>query len=217
MPDPNNLTFLADKITFMCIPKAGNTSLKLAVAKAWGLPAEYPGLNHWMNQLEAHCGMVRVWRKEVIASYVDHLVVTLVRHPQARLASWIRDKLRGNHVSATRLGVNREDSLDRVITRICETQDDSCDQHYRSMSHELVLDGQMVPNLVLKVERLDYDWPLLQACVFGHTGKHLGEMPKINVSPSDPVIFTWHQVAKIADRYSADFERFDYEPTRGPF
>lgn len=217
MPDPNNLTFMEDRITFMAIPKCANTSLKLAVCRAWGLDAHYPGLNHFVAQLVSNHGAIRTNNKQWIARQNNHFVVTIIRHPQARIASFIRDKVKSNHVSASRININRDTPLDEVVHRICETQDDTCDQHIRSLSHELIWDEFVIADFIARVETLNADWVELCQAVKRWCGRDLGRLPKCNGTNGPSLSFTDDQVAMLSDRYGDDFEYFGYKPRLGSF
>ena len=218
MPDPNNLTFVDQHISFMCIPKAANTSLKLAVCNAWGIPAAYPKLNHYIADAVARGDLMRSFDKEWIAAQSQHFALSIVRHPQGRLASWIRNKCRiENHVSATRAGIHRDDSLDEIVEKICATTDEDCDQHYRSMSHELKVQGRLVPTFVAQVERLASDWTLFRELVLEWCVRDLGDLPWVNAAPGERIEFSCSQAAAIYARYQDDFDTFGYVPARGPF
>lgn len=217
MPDPNNLTFLDEQITFMAIPKCANTSLKLAVCKAWGLKAQYPNLNHYIAELVDSRTVIRNTDKYWITKQEKHFSVTIIRHPQARIASFMRDKVKKHHISALRMNINRDTPLNEAIHRICDTQDESCDQHVRSLSHELVLDGYIVPNYVARVESIEFDWIFLSEYVKHWCNRDLGKLPKVNVSSGPTLTFTRKQMMMLRDRYKNDFEYFDYEPGLGPF
>lgn len=217
MPDPNNLTFLDEQITFMAIPKCANTSLKLAVCRAWGLDAKYPNLNHYIAELVGSHRVIRNTDKHWVIKQKDHFSVTIIRHPQARIASFIRDKVKKHHVSALRMNINRDTSLNEIIYRICDTQDDSCDQHVRSLSHELVVDDSVVPNYVARVESIQFDWIFLSEFVRYWCNRDLGKLPKVNTTNGPSLTFTRKQMMMLRDRYSDDFEYFDYEPGLGPF
>ena len=233
MPDPNNITFVKDRVTFMCIPKCANTSLKLAICRAWGLPATFPGLNHFMSQLRHDCGAVRTSNKEWIIQQQNHCVLSIVRHPQARLASWIRNKCRiklsenkpprgvRSHVSAERAGIKYDDSIGTIVDRICETKDEDCDQHYRSISYDLMTnDGVLIPHFVAKVENLAEDWTIFRELVLEWAVKDLGpKLPHVNSSSkeNDPIYFTFDQMDALYIRYKKDFHEFNYAPVTGPF
>lgn len=221
MPDPNNLTFVKDRITFMCVPKCANTSLKLAICRAWGLNADFPKLNHFVAQLVSDCGAVRTSDKQWISQQQNHCVLSIVRHPQARLASWIRNKCRiENHVSAQRAGIKRTDSIGTIVDKICETKDENCDQHYRSISHELITDdGKLVPHFVAKVENLAEDWSIFRELVLEWAIRDLGpKLPHVNSTKNrEPIYFTFDQMDALYQRYKKDFHEFNYAPVTGPF
>lgn len=219
MPDPNNLTFIKDRVSFMCLPKCANTSFKMAICNAWLLPfGPPPKINHWLAQINENTEPVSRQNKYWIAAQDNHLALTIVRHPQARIASWIRDKgLRGEHSSARKLAVGPHSNIPDIVHKISET-DDSCDQHYRSMCQELVVDDQLVPHFVAKIEHINEDWTIIRELVLEQCIRDLGpRLPYLNGTRSlnKGIYFTAEDTRKLANRYAKDFEMFDYEPEPG--
>ena len=218
MPDPNNIWFPDERIAFLCVPKCANTSLKVAICHAWGLKeADYPGMNHWMNQLCEERGAIRIASRAMLLKSSDSLRIALVRHPFARLASYIRDKVWRDHVTAARIGIGRASSLEAIVSAILATDPQRCDHHYRAMAELLTLDGELIPDLLIRLEDLATGWPQIRQTVALWCGRDLGELPHVNVSAGPPITFTPGQSERLGERYRDDLALFHYTPGVGPW
>ena len=218
VPDPNNIFFPTERIAFLCVPKAANTSLKIAICRAWGLrQAKWPGMNHWMNQLCFDRGAVRIASLATLLELSDCLRIALVRHPFARVASYIRDKVWRNHVTAERIGVGADSSIEQIVSAILETDPQVCDHHYRAMAQLLTVGEYLIPDVVVRLEDIDSGWPQIRRAVALWCGRDLGAFPQANITGGPEILFSPSQAERLTRRYGEDLARFGYRAGVGPW
>ena len=181
MPDPNNVLLHDRKLAFMCIPKAGNTSIKLALMEWYGLRGD-------PHRVFKCC--------EVPKGY---FAIAFVRHPYSRLLSCYADKILKNWMpSLDRFGMSEGMGLQDFIDAVCATPDKvatGSGQHFRSQYYDL----QNRPNITGRVERFKTDWRRVQRLLPGlpDLGHHNAIQHDLTLTPDQK-----HQIDR---RYAADW------------
>lgn len=209
MPDPNNTVLAHKHLVFMMIAKAGNTSVMHAVRSAVKLPAGVSRADHFYPNCT----------KEEALDYRDRgfHVVSFVRNPFDRLVSCWEDKIRRRFLAGLQgQGMRRDMSFGEFAERVCGLRDDECPaaaQHFRGMCFDLVVDGELVPDLVGRVESFDDDWQRIRAVVAKDCGLDLGPPLHRNETPERQPTWRYYSAAlrrRVAERFAEDLERFDY-------
>lgn len=182
MPDPNNVLLHDRKIAFMCIPKAGNTSIKRALMEAYGLE----GNPHRVFE----CGPVPG----------GYFAVAFVRNPVDRVLSCYADKIQRRWIpSLSRFGMWPDMPLDDFIDRVCTVSDGEATgsgQHFRSQFYDL---GNR-PDFLGRVDRMGEDWARLR-----HALTWLPELGHHNQAPHDFKL-TGAQKVRLTLRYQNDWQ-----------
>lgn len=206
MADPNNMLIHEHRLVLMLICKSGNTSIKWAVAEAMGLgPTHRTDLYFPTPNIEN------------AMSFADegYLALSVIRHPLARLASCWRDKVadpnrfhrpfRHKYGGAIIPGMSFGD----WVRFVAETPDGIADQHFRSMSWDLVF-GDWTPETI-RIERPDW-WADLRGRIRSHCGLDIGAQRHENSTGGDWQGEYTMELRRIAcDRYREDLERFGYD------
>lgn len=169
MPDPNNAVLREHGIVFMLLPKVANTSIKIAILKALGRPAD----NVHMQ------GVFECVSKEEAKGFPHR--IAFVRDPLSRLASCYRDKIvlqtDGQFlVGFRKLGFSPGMSFLKFIERVADIPDEKSTgaaQHFRSMSHDLCEGDRVLPNVLGRDENLAADWAHVQRYVRDVSGLEL--------------------------------------------
>lgn len=217
MPDPNNLLLPAQQIIFMLIPKAANTSIKHSVLRALGVKADYPRLNHAVNQALQIGRVIKVSKMQA-QSMVECYKLAFVRHPYERLLSLYADKLapgRPFHERFRDYGLTPGVTMDELVDVVCSLKDRESDQHWRSQAYELFAGCQQVPNRIWKTEELPHAWREVQlVCQRRHL--FLPNLPVLNATNNArrPRLSV-RQMIRLEERYADDFQLLGYEPYRG--
>ena len=204
MADPNNLLIHEHKLCLMLICKAGNTSIKWAIAKALGVPETHRTDLYYPKPNKADA---KRYRKR------GYLVLSVVRHPVSRLVSCWRDKVsnpKGFHKPFARKYGNRFKpgmSFDQWAAFVADIPDGIADQHFRSMTWDLVVDDEVVPQ-VIKIESPEW-WAQLRGRIADHCGLDIGEERKENKGRGPAVDNV--PMDLIRERYAQDFQRFCYD------
>lgn len=206
MADPNNIAMHDLRLVLMLVCKAGNTSVKKAFAGALDLDRRIDLVLPTINKRPA-----REMREE------GYLLVSVVRHPLARLASCWADKVvcpdRFHRPFARKYGAAIWPGMgfDAFVRFVAGLDDGIADQHVRSMAWDLVDDEGIVPGLVLRQEESCW-WQQLRVAVHDHCGLDIG--PELRVNASDPErikgIWTDELRALAQERYRQDMEVFGY-------
>lgn len=101
-------------------------------------------------------------------------------------------------------------SFGDFVRFVAQTPDEKAEQHFRSMSADLVCAGHLVPNLVLKIE--DHDWWSVLRDTLKSKGIDLGPERKENASSTTDWRDAYSpELIEIASRrYRTDMEIFGY-------
>lgn len=142
MPDPNNL-ILRDLGICLALPcKAANTSIKLGLAHHLGLtlpkPDDPPQFGVHDADLFEYTAL-----EDVPSGYT---VIGVMREPLSRI------------VSSWQFTAAPHQDFPTWVRRMARHSDHEADQHVRSQSYDLMVNGRLRSMRMLYVEYLDEDW-----------------------------------------------------------
>ncbi len=223
MPDPNNVVMYDQKLVCMFTCKAGNTSVKRALGDALDLPhvdgmpdrlAPHRRLGLYLPSLTKLDA--RAFRQ------MGFLVIGFARHPMARLASCWRDKVAGphfHHPLARKYGDRfwHKMPLGAFVRAVADIPDGVADQHFRSMTWDMVgQDDEMIPERLYRVDEPGF-WETLRADLSGRCGIEIGEERHDNKTGAGSDwrrLFDAETLAVAERRYADDFRHFGYSMER---
>ncbi len=202
MPDPNYI--LHRGVAFLLPAKCANTSLKQAILMHRGDPVDTdrPG---WFVRIHNAARLPYIGRARV---HEADLVVGAVRDPVERLVSCWRDKVgRVAQLEFRKPGkVTAGTPWPDFVAAVCSTPDEECDQHFRSLTADLVVNGQE-PDILLNTEHLEQDWRYLEKAL---NWVPRFECPRLHETgdrcPRPDV--TQEQRGLIRERFAEDYSRF---------
>lgn len=209
MADPNNLVLHEYRLGLMFICKAGNTSIKTALGETLRIQARSPHrIDLFYPSVDKMC--MREYRQQ------GYLVLSVVRHPLARLVSCWADKIetRFHQPFARKYGDRFWPGMafDAFVHTVADMPDGIADQHFRSMSWDLLAhDGEHIPQY-LKIEHAGW-WDDLRAKIVTHCGLDIGEQQQANRTGFGKhwrEYYTPDTLSIARERYRTDFERFGY-------
>jgi len=201
MPVPNNILLKDHKIAVFCVPKAANTSIKIAILEALGKSPERPHSK----------GRFKYAGKRKILELNDWFSFTVVRNPYDRVISLWSDKCRDiQHKIFKDRDIGPFEKFEDFVKALCEIDD--FDIHWVSQYDLLVADGQIAPGMVCKYERLHQDWVMIRHICKGY-GLDLPALPKENTTDHEAweSYYTDETRQMIYALYEKDFEIFGYE------
>lgn len=217
MADPNNAIIYQHRIGCMFICKAGNTSIKRALADALDLP-DADMVRDVMKphkRLDLHLPTPNkddVWRLRADG----FLTFAVIRHPLARLVSCYADKIEaGFHAPFARKyrgQVWQGMQFAEWIAFVHRIPDGKSDQHFRSMAWELMTnEGRIIPEHVIKIEN-DGWWERLRGLIYDHCGLDIGPERHENAVRHRgwQSYYTPETRALAAERYADDLRVFGY-------
>lgn len=208
-PVPSNVVFHDQKLILMLSCKAGSTSIRKAFARKIEAPYR---IATRLPPVDKH-GIERLKRK-------GYLVLANVRNPYTRVASCWVDKIEQSFYRPFkrrygRYVVRAKMPFAEWIGFVSRTPDAEADQHFRSMSYDLVDEQRLLPDVVFKIEDTNW-WQHFRSAVEEHCGLNLGDELRLNTtnhyysSPYD--VETRELVEK---RYTEDFTNFGYAADGG--
>lgn len=195
MADPNNILLEDWKICLMLPCKVGNSSIKAAVCDTLGMPREGMHKDAAWNYASKH---------QVAALPDDWYTIGFIRNPYSRFMSAWRNKMRDQDRWAKMALPHKPSVLETAqwLPRIN-------DQHWRRLTDELLIDGEIVPDLLIRTDRLGRSWKYAQEAVRSHCGAELADAPHLNkTAPSEPLRGRAKDLVR--DWYMSDFETFGY-------
>jgi hypothetical protein len=211
MPDPNNIALRESGIVLMLLPKIANTSIKVALAKAYKIDGveniHDRGLFEYVSKREAQSFPIRI---------------AIVRDPLDRLVSCFRDKFLGATNEDFLAGFRRRGwtpgmTFEAFVEAVAELPDTDCRgvlQHIRSMSADLVSNEKIIPNIIFRFESLREEWQVLQALLEATGGPFLPALSHERRSLSPAPNYDARRRAFARQRYRDDIRFFGYRAPR---
>lgn len=206
-------------IAYFRIGKAANSSIRTALANAFGLSSAQghtPAKDaFWAEQ---HRNRVRRMRP---ATYALHPATragwsfTFVRHPVARLYSCWSNKVVENPEllpGMIEMGITKDMDFDAFVEVVARTPEARTEIHLRSQASILTWRGRVLPDFVGRMEESETDWEHVRREIRMRCGIDPGPMLRRNVRvQADPGIaedLAPDTRARIAARYAEDFRLF---------
>lgn len=189
------------KIVYIRVPKCGNTSIVRALGK---------------KVIEE-----KIDFSELKKFYPRSKVFSFVRNPWDRLASGYADKMRvldtpDPNVTDIAMRLTAIDErfvpgmpFAEFVELICALSDKEVEKHFCSQSFFLKQDGDLVPDFIGRLERIEQDWLELE--------KLLGvRLPLMHLNKTDSIDYKAYYTDSslrdmVAERYAEDIETFGYE------
>lgn len=205
MPDPNNVLLERQRLAVQVIPKAANTAIKGALARALGLLAPNPNAPGVFDYGS---------RADVMGLGADWLVVTVVRHPLDRLVSCWADKVAyapkvRPHLS--RNGARPGMPFQAFAAVACATPDGEADQHFRAQAHDIGSLHETRADLIMRLEDGAEGWGHIQEAVRKHCGLRLPPLGQENSSERGAWDMYYSGILEACvERYRDDFALGDY-------
>lgn len=207
----NNIFFEEARLVYIAIPKAANSALKRSFLPLIGLEdRKYANIHdrevvpfNYINGKK-----VRKLRKRAF-------VFTVVRNPWDRIVSTYADKVCRDpiHKPFERYGFRAHMGFRDFLRGVCEISDQDADVHFRSQHSMIFLDGCLLPHMVLQMERLKKDWPVLRGVVESLAGQQPGELRMVNQKKHSPyrAYYDAETQELVRRRYEAEIEVLGYE------
>lgn len=197
MADPNHILMEEWKVCFMLPCKVGNSSIKGALCDTLGTP--YKGMH--LDDRWTYAS------KETIAALpAGWIKIGFIRNPYDRFMSAWRNKMRDQD-RWRKMALPHKPSVEQTAEWLPRIND----IHWRRLVDELVLDGEIIPDLIIRTDRLSKAWKYVQRGVEGHCGVKVADVPHLNkTAPSPPLRGRAKDLVR--DWYIEDFRTFGYKP-----
>lgn len=203
------------RVAYARVPKAANSSVKLALARGLGLPRKGPHKTardaYWREIDPANIKFVSCKDFATSGEYKDYFCFGVVRDPVARLVSCYKNKIvRNGRMSRSlrRNGFRLGMGFDDFVRLVAKTPDDKCDIHIRSQSSMLCHEGQVLPDVVVDINALKASWTKIATPIKERTGVSL-VLPPTKNSTADVKVeieLTPELEGLIRVRYVRDYE-----------
>lgn len=198
---------------YLSIPKAANTSIKIALIPTVGLAPE-DEVNGRPARTLVHDkinGPFEYRSRAYIAERPVGFVFSAVRNTWERIAScWYDKVVRRFHVPFAHYGFEKGMPFTGFVGCIAAIEDERAEVHFRSQLTQLYYRRRFLPDVVFRTEQLAAQWPRLQAWFAGRHGTAIGHLPSANRSGRAPA-------REIYDAASREFVRNRYEEEIGFF
>lgn len=218
LSDPNSVVVHDKKLVLMMICKAGNTSIKRALGDALDFEKlDVPARMEPHRRLDLYLPTPNK-ADAINLRGQGYLVCSVVRHPMARLVSCWADKIEERfhrpfhrkYGDVIRAGM----PFREFVQLVCSIPDGQADQHFRSMSWDLVSnEGVLIPQHIMRLEDASW-WERLRRLIFDHCGLDIGEQRTVNATSKGQgwrEYFSPDLLEMAAERYAEDLERFGYD------
>lgn len=199
------------RIVWMLMPKTASSAIRHELAKCLNLPTEN------VHAITRFSGLstADVWRLKQDGYYV----IGTVRNPVKRLTLCWFDKVVNKPFYKefeTFEDLHPDMSFDEFVKAVAQIPDEDAEPHFRSLAFSLTLEGELLPDLILRQEHLKRDWKRCRSEVKRFTNGAINLDPLILRNDS-----SWRQSLMrvspetrrlIRQRYAKDFELFNYRP-----
>ena len=207
-------------IGYFRIGKAANSSIRTALASAFGLSSpsgHIPSKDAFWGEQARH----KVQRMRP-ATYALHPATragwsfTFVRHPVARLYSCWHNKVVENPVllpGMADMGITPGMDFDAFVEVVARTPEAGTEIHLRAQSAIFTWRGRVLPDFVGRVEEAEADWAHVRREIRMRCGRDIGPMLQRNVRQQHAgaeiaETLAPETLARIKARYAEDFRLF---------
>jgi len=198
------------KAIYFFVPKVACTSLKLFCADLLNLPEQ----KEWTVHTEVAFPYVKV---DSLNEYEDYSKFAFVRNPLDRIRSFYINKVCAQQprLELEKYGENyfyRNMPFEEFIPKICSIGDSEADSHFMQQSSILSdSNGNLLPDYLFKMEDIDLNMRNLSSLLGFDKEIRLSRVNYSKKSVVDRISFTNELVDIVGERYSKDFELFNYE------
>lgn len=201
------------KLVFISVPKAACTSIKIAMARSYGIEVDQAKLIHYDRVWQSWYGSPASLRD-------DFAIFAFVRNPYARLVSCYLDKvcnLANNHPKpymshlCSKLypyHLSEQMSFAEFVTRVARIPDRLADRHFKSQASFLLYEGRILPDFVGRVENLAHDWA--QIATQYNFSPQISHKNKSPYTTDYRAYYTPELADIVYKRYVQDFKLFGY-------
>lgn len=210
------------KFVYCVIPKVACTSLKMALAPAFGIDTagmEIPRQNklprfviHEVFNQSGHQVLGKKNLEDRIESFGDHFKFGFVRNPWDRLVSCYKDKIvgAGHVIKSSTSGPQRfyrNMPFSEFVEVVSETPDEDAEMHYSSQHRVLLAGDKLLVDFVGRFELLAGD--------FAHVSKRTGfnfRLPHVLSTGGETYRSFYNKRLRnlVAERFKKDVELFNY-------
>ncbi|WP_297771174.1 sulfotransferase family 2 domain-containing protein [uncultured Roseovarius sp.] len=207
------------QIGYFRIGKAANTSIRTALAQAFGLTSAKglrPAKDAFWSRQPRH--LVRRMRPATYALSPATRAgwsFSFVRHPVARLYSCWHNKVIENPVilpAMADMGIDHGMPFDDFVALVACTPDAKTEIHLRSQASILTWHGRVLPDFIGRVEDAETDWAHVRWEIRMRCGTDPGPMLRRNIrgqtAPEIAETLSPKTLALISERYAEDFRLF---------
>jgi len=205
--DPNIIKIEEDKIGFMFVCKAGNTSIKEVLKTHFCKDNVFESIHH-PKALKPY---VEYCKKDTFTD--DYFVFGTCRHPEDRLISCWKDKIFNRfhpRFKRKKYDFYRKMPFSEFVEEILNIEDDTdCEQHIRSQRFDL--DVKRIDYLI-RMESFYDDWEKSLLLIEKHCGKNYPQMVfHKNKTQHVDLDISKETRALIEKRYAKDYELLGYK------
>ncbi|WP_305987528.1 sulfotransferase family 2 domain-containing protein [Roseibium sp. MMSF_3544] len=207
-----NLSF-----AYISVPKAANTSIKESL-----LATRIPQIllsgdrDEIVKKLHKQKdGVFFFCKKEELYSNPPSFVFTAVRNTWERIYSCYKNKIYHNfHEPFAHYDLKHKMSFEDFLLVISEIKDADAEIHFRSQYHILTHKGCFLPDVVLRVERLETQWEIVRTYFSRTHGINLSKVGRLNTTSNQAATegFSSKAIDLIGDRYSKEISFFGFQP-----
>lgn len=208
MPQPIYYDLAEHHIALVTTPKCATTTLLNALSPL--LPQERLSLDDPHLRWDANA----VSAGHIRSIKPKRFIIGLVRNPWHRVVSHYKDKVIIDFSGRLgQFGFEKGMPFEKYIDVLEAQFDQISDVHVRLQSEILVRRGLLLPDLIIRQERFNLDFPILQAAIESRTGRPLAapkQMNLRNTSHIKNILYTNRSRKIIRELYSRDIEMFGY-------
>lgn len=212
-----NIYFPRQRLGYVTVPKVANSSTKVALLPLVGRSSEeeHEGRKVVSQIHDPRAGIFSYVSRHQLLAEKPVLTFAIVRNSWSRLRSCYLDKVyHGPQPDVFFLyGMSPKMAFNDFVDIVCEIPDYLSEIHFRSQTSLLYERGQLVPDLILRQDKLDQQWPVLQAIVQESSGVRIDDLAEFNRSKpatQDHAVWTADLVRKVGRRYGAEIEMFGF-------
>lgn len=217
--NPNNFSPPGSGIIWFGLPKTASSSQKKAVALTFGLLSEEEIKTSGGMPLKTVNKRLDIYSLAAVHGIqcADPAILSFVtvRNPYDRFVSLWNERVRGRPRGTVKRGLPGGLTLEKFSEWLFERPDDrDVDHHCHRQVTKTVLNGILVPKVILRFEELADDWTICQRVVRQRHGLELPELEHLRNGRRHNhyrEVYTDRARRLIEQRYVEDLERFGYD------
>lgn len=218
-PERHVIWLPGPRIGYFRVAKAANTSIRTALAQAFGLTStkgHTPGKDaFWDEQGRKQATRMRTASFALHPGLRGGWSFSFVRHPVARLYSCWENKVVENPVllpGMAEMGIVPDMDFAAFVAVVARTPDAKSEIHLWSQASILTWRGRVVPDFVGRVENAEADWAHVRVEMQARCGVDPGPMLRRNMRGQSAPEIAEHlspdTLERIKRRYAEDFRLF---------